>query len=176
LSQYGLVLLEKQAYNTIEFAKSQLEWMSTAVQKSFDLDRVNPFEFKYVSVVSCRWSCCVPQVLTRHCVRALYRFVRLCHSVEELEALPKPLVVLATTASLEWGFARDLFVEWSSNPRHAVIFTDRPQPGTLGHLVLTQQPPALGLEVQASFSPLRTNNCNALFIFFNNIKQIYYYL
>jgi cleavage and polyadenylation specificity factor subunit 2 len=68
--------------------------------------------------------------------------------VEELEALPKPLVVLATTASLEWGFARDLFVEWSSNPRHAVIFTDRPQPGTLGHLVLTQQPPALGLEVQ----------------------------
>lgn len=120
LSQYGLVLLEKQAYNTIEFAKSQLEWMSTAVQKSFDLDRVNPFEFK---------------------------FVRLCHSVEELEALPKPLVVLATTASLEWGFARDLFVEWSSNPRHAVIFTDRPQPGTLGHLVLTQQPPALGLEL-----------------------------
>lgn len=46
LTQYGLVLLEKQAYNTIEFAKSQLEWMSSAVQKSFDLDRVNPFEFK----------------------------------------------------------------------------------------------------------------------------------
>jgi len=90
--------------------------------------------------------------------RALYRFVRLCHSVEELEALPKPLVVLATTASLEWGFARDLFVEWSANPRHAVIFTDRPQPGTLGHLVLTQQPPALGLEVQ--LPSLRTNNCN----------------
>jgi cleavage and polyadenylation specificity factor subunit 2 len=59
LSQYGLVLLEKQAYNTIEFAKSQLEWMSTTVQKSFDLDRVNPFEFKYALVATGQVRVCV---------------------------------------------------------------------------------------------------------------------
>jgi len=43
---YPLVLLHFESYNTIEFAKSQLEWMSTAVQKSFDNDRENPFNFK----------------------------------------------------------------------------------------------------------------------------------
>jgi len=120
LTQYGLVLLDKQAYNTIEFAKSQLEWMSASIQNDFERERVNPFEFK---------------------------FVRLCHSREELNSLPKPAVVLATTASLEWGFARDLFVEWASNPRHTVIFTDRPQPGTLAHQLLTMAPRVLELEL-----------------------------
>jgi len=38
-------------------------------------------------------------------------------------------------------------VEWASNPRHTVIFTDRPQPGTLAHQLLTMAPRVLELEV-----------------------------
>lgn len=99
LSNYTVALLNNVSYNTVEFAKSQLEWMSDTVMKSFDNSRENPFAFKYVT---------------------------LCHSLEELDALPQPMVVLASGASLGPGFARDLFLRWASNPANLVVFTDRP--------------------------------------------------
>ena len=30
------------------------------------------------------------------------------------------------------GFAQELFVRWADNPRNLVLFTSRPDPGTLG--------------------------------------------
>jgi hypothetical protein len=50
LSNYSVALLNNVSYNTVEFAKSQLEWMSDAVMKSFDNSRENPFAFKYVNL------------------------------------------------------------------------------------------------------------------------------
>ena len=38
------------ANNTIEFAKSQLEWMSDAIMKKFDNNRENQFAFQYVNI------------------------------------------------------------------------------------------------------------------------------
>jgi cleavage and polyadenylation specificity factor subunit 2 len=35
------------AYNVNEFAKSQIEWMSDKLMKSFEGARNNPFGFKY---------------------------------------------------------------------------------------------------------------------------------
>lgn len=55
-----MTILNNVSYNTVEFAKSQLEWMSDTVMKSFDNSRENPFAFKYVS---------------------------LCHSLEELDVM-----------------------------------------------------------------------------------------
>merc|ERR550534_924592 len=70
--------------------------MSDRMMKSFEDVRTNPFAFKHI---------------------------QLCHSLKEIEKLPEPKVVLASTADLESGFSRELFIEWASNPRNSVIFT-----------------------------------------------------
>lgn len=58
---------------------SQLEWMNDKIEKTFETTRENKFDF---------------------------RSVRLVHSVEELAKVPKPMVVLASMASLEYGGAK----------------------------------------------------------------------
>lgn len=41
---HPLVLLSSVAYSTLEFAKSQLEWMTSAITEAFERDRDNPFQ------------------------------------------------------------------------------------------------------------------------------------
>ena len=118
LGAYQLVLLSTVAYNTLEFARSHLEWMGENVSRNFDIDRHNVFKTRYLT---------------------------LCHSIEELHALrPGPKVVLSSFGSLECGASRHLFVEWASDPRNLIILTDRTEPGTLSREVedLSRQPPA----------------------------------
>lgn len=44
---YTIVLLTPVAYSTLEFAKSQLEWMNEDISEAFNKARTNPFEFRY---------------------------------------------------------------------------------------------------------------------------------
>ena len=37
---------------------------------------------------------------------------------------------------LECGFSRDLFVQWTSNPKNSVILTSRPSPGCLARYLI----------------------------------------
>ncbi|KAK6644493.1 hypothetical protein RUM43_000760 [Polyplax serrata] len=104
LLAYSLALLNNVSYNTVEFAKSQIEWMSEKLMRSFEGARNNPFQFKYV---------------------------QLCHSFSELSKVPSPKVVLASTPDMESGFSRELFLQWSSNPLNSIILTSRTSPGTL---------------------------------------------
>ena len=46
LSAYSLALLNNISYNVIEFAKSQMEWMSDKIMRMFEDQRNNPFQFK----------------------------------------------------------------------------------------------------------------------------------
>lgn len=46
MSVYSLVVMNNMVYNTVEFAKSQVEWMSDKMMKSFEALRTNPFAFK----------------------------------------------------------------------------------------------------------------------------------
>lgn len=48
LSTYSLALVNNVSYNVIEFAKSQMEWMSDKIMRMFEDQRNNPFQFKYV--------------------------------------------------------------------------------------------------------------------------------
>ena len=50
---YPLALLSPVAYNTLEFAKSQLEWMNEQVAKEFEnsRDKDNPFSMRCGAVV-----------------------------------------------------------------------------------------------------------------------------
>lgn len=104
LMAYSLALLSNVSYNVIEFAKSQIEWMSDKLMKSFEGARNNPFQFRHL---------------------------RLCHSMSELAKIPSPKVVLASSPDLESGFSRDLFVQWAQHATNSVILTSRTAPGTL---------------------------------------------
>jgi cleavage and polyadenylation specificity factor subunit 2 len=48
------------------------------------------------------------------------------------------IVVLASTADLEMGFARDLFIDWSDNPKNTIIFTTRTSSSTLASALIEQ--------------------------------------
>jgi cleavage and polyadenylation specificity factor subunit 2 len=109
LMAYSLALLNNVAYNVVEFAKSQVEWMSEKIMRAFEEQRSNPFQFKYV---------------------------QLCHSLVDLQAVPDPKVVLASVPDMQCGYSRELFLQWCSNPKNCIILTNRTQPGTLSrHLI-----------------------------------------
>ncbi len=104
LMAYSLALLNNVSYNVIEFAKSQIEWMSDKLMKSFEGARNNPFQFRHL---------------------------KLCHTLQELAKVPSPKVVLASCSDLESGFSRELFVQWAASSLNSVILTSRSSPGTL---------------------------------------------
>ena len=53
LRAYSLVLLSNVAYNVVEFAKLQIEWMSDKLMKLFEGTRTNPFNFRLNIRVHC---------------------------------------------------------------------------------------------------------------------------
>lgn len=106
LAKTSLVVLNEFAQRTFEFARCMIEWMSDEVVRRFDISRDNLFDFKK-------------------------KPLRLCQTRAELDREPSPKVVLTSSPSLEYGFARDLFVEWCVDPRNAVILVDQPEAGSL---------------------------------------------
>uniref|UniRef100_A0A023F389 Cleavage and polyadenylation specificity factor subunit 2 n=2 Tax=Triatoma infestans TaxID=30076 RepID=A0A023F389_TRIIF len=109
LQTHPLCLLNNVSYNVVEFAKSQIEWMSDKLMKSFEAVRNNPFQFKHI---------------------------RLCHSVAEVNKISAAKVVLASMPDLECGFARDLCLQWISNSNNSLILTARSCPGTLARKLI----------------------------------------
>jgi len=105
LKAYTLFLLNNVAYNVIEFAKSQIEWMSDKLMKSFEGARNNPFAFRHL---------------------------KLCHTLPEVLHNPGPRVVLSSCPDFECGFARDLFTLWCSDKRNSIFLTSRSGANTLG--------------------------------------------
>uniref|UniRef100_A0A6A7G3W9 Cleavage and polyadenylation specificity factor subunit 2 n=2 Tax=Hirondellea gigas TaxID=1518452 RepID=A0A6A7G3W9_9CRUS len=101
---YSLVFLSNTSKPTIDFANSMIEWMSDKTQKFFDETGSHPFAFENL---------------------------RICSNRSDLDSLPKPQVVLATNPYMEGDFAQELFIEWSSNPRNLVVFTQRAPKHTL---------------------------------------------
>eukprot|EP00177_Eucheuma_denticulatum_P006749 GFKZ01012268.1.p1 GENE.GFKZ01012268.1~~GFKZ01012268.1.p1 ORF type:complete len:828 (-),score=134.98 GFKZ01012268.1:100-2583(-) len=99
-----LVILHDLSTRTFEFARSMIEWMSDEVVRRFDVSRDNLFVFKHV---------------------------KLCQSIKALDAMSSPMVVLASSLSMEMGFARQLFAKWAPDSRNAVMLVDCPEPSTL---------------------------------------------
>lgn len=57
----------------------------------------------------------------------LPRHVKICHTREQLAALPPgPKAILATLPSLEAGPAQELLVDWAGDPHSLILFTERP--------------------------------------------------
>lgn len=109
LTTYSLALLNNVSFNVVEFAKSQVEWMSDKIMRAFEDNRSNPFHFKHL---------------------------KLCHNLSELAKIPEPKVVLCSEPDLQCGFSRDLFVAWCGNPKNSIILTVRSAPGTLARWLI----------------------------------------
>ncbi|EDW24635.1 GL24248, partial [Drosophila persimilis] len=121
LMAYSLALLNNVSYNVVEFAKSQIEWMSDKLTKAFEGARNNPFQFKHI---------------------------QLCHTLADVYKLPAgPKVVLASTPDLESGFTRDLFIQWASNANNSIILTTRTSPGTLAMELVENYAPGRQIEL-----------------------------
>ncbi|XP_053394070.1 cleavage and polyadenylation specificity factor subunit 2-like [Mercenaria mercenaria] len=109
LTTYSLALLNNVSFNVVEFAKSQVEWMSDKIMRAFEDHRSNPYHFKHM---------------------------KLCHNLSELGKIPEPKVVLCSEPDLQSGFSRDLFVAWCGNPKNSIILTNRTSPKTLARWLI----------------------------------------
>lgn len=122
LSPYSLALLNNVSFNVVEFAKSQVEWMSDKILRSFEENRNNPYNLKHV---------------------------RLCHNLAELAKIPEPKVVLASVPDLQCGFSRDLFLAWCGSSKNSIILTNRTSPGTLArYLIENPQNKTVTMEIR----------------------------
>uniref|UniRef100_A0A0X3NZP2 Cleavage and polyadenylation specificity factor subunit 2 n=1 Tax=Schistocephalus solidus TaxID=70667 RepID=A0A0X3NZP2_SCHSO len=95
---YGLAMLTHVAYNVFDSAKSLVEWMSDKIVRTFEDQRSNPFHLRHL---------------------------QLCHTLDELDFVPDPKVILASEPDLRSGFSRLLFTEWSDSDLNTVIVTSR---------------------------------------------------
>ncbi|KAK9816483.1 hypothetical protein WJX72_000827 [[Myrmecia] bisecta] len=129
---YPLALVTHVSYSTIKFAMSQLEWMNDAIAKQFEHSRDNPF--------NCRHAAIPP-------------FMKLCQSVDDLARLPAgPKVVLASMPSLETGASKQLFADWAADPRNVILFTGRPEEGTIAAQLQAHRPGQGGLVIHTTLS------------------------
>jgi len=105
-----LIYLTPMAFNLVELARSQLEWMNNDLCTKFYNGQANPFELPPVKV---------------------------CTTLREVEKLyPGPKVVLATDTNVQCGMAKELLLRWGGNPLNKVLFLETPDRGTLGAEVM----------------------------------------
>ncbi|KAH0456299.1 hypothetical protein IEQ34_014206 [Dendrobium chrysotoxum] len=112
---FPIFFLTNVATSTIDYVKSFLEWMSDSIAKSFEHTRDNAFLLKHINLIINK------------------------SELENIADVPK--VVLASMPSLEVGFSHDIFVDWATEARHAILFTERGQFGTLARMLQVDPPP-----------------------------------
>lgn len=114
LAHYPIALVGHTALNTLEFAKAQMEWMSDAVIRSFDVSG-QPLSFKHVCP---------------------------CHSLPELAQFlaeapsTAPALVLVSTEACDMGLSRALLAEWLAEPERLVLLTGKGPPDSAARRLL----------------------------------------
>ena len=117
-SAYNLCWVGNMVHNTIEFARSQLEWMAGPLGAQFDSGRGHPFALKSVKMFSN-----VSQ-LEAECLMAGEDDLMEGAIGATANSGGNPTCVLASGATLDHGPARDLFMKWSENADNAILLTD----------------------------------------------------
>ncbi|KAL2268358.1 hypothetical protein VTJ83DRAFT_3204 [Remersonia thermophila] len=114
--------------STMRNARSMLEWMDDSVVREFEAvaggarpggqagfgakaKDAGPFDFKYL------------RLLERKA-----QVERVLQQAADAAAEPKGRLILATDASLEWGFSRDVLRAIAGDARNLVILTEKPSP------------------------------------------------
>lgn len=121
-TSYTLAFLSAQSRNTIDFARSQLEWMTDKCRKMFDAGKINPFALGQV---------------------------RLITSKEEMELLfaeasapgrPRPFCLLASSHTLETSLAQEALVRLAPDPRSLLLLTTRAPAWSVAGQLFSQDP------------------------------------
>jgi len=109
---YKLVFLSHTSYNTVEFAKCLMEWVSRDLAEVFEMETRNPYALKYT-----------------------YQ----CHSLAEVERVMArfPVCVVCTDADMMYGFSKALLEKWASDPFSLILTTQR---GGVGYDATTASP------------------------------------
>lgn len=117
-----LYLAGRNMSSTMRYARSMLEWMDDAIVQEFeasaegqrkvngntDKKEAGPFDFKYLRLLERKAQ--IAKLLSR--------------ASENVQAEGR--VILASDASLEWGFSKDLLKGLVKDTRNVIILTDRP--------------------------------------------------
>lgn len=120
LGLYHLIFLSHMSRNVLECARTQLEWTSDSLTRSFYNGKPNPFELPAVK--------CITNVQTMD---------RKFHG---------PKVVFATDAALSHGQGKEVLLRWGGDPRCLVIFPPDTSPSnSLAAQLrqLSQNPPVI---------------------------------
>jgi len=107
-SAYNLAWIGPMARNTLEFARSQLEWMAGPLGEQFDTGKGHPLSLPNLAICST--------------IREWDQYLLKTGTGTGSET--NPSVVLASGATLDYGPARDLFLRWSEDQNNAIILTD----------------------------------------------------
>lgn len=97
-TSYDLAFLSSQSGNTVDFARSQLEWMTDKCQKMFDTHKMNPFTFQHLKLLT---------------------------SLDEVSNLRQPFVLFASNPTLETSLAQDVFCKIAIERKNLLLLTQR---------------------------------------------------
>ncbi|KAK1757272.1 cleavage factor two protein 2 [Echria macrotheca] len=119
-----LFLAGRSIGSTMRNARSMLEWMDDSIVREFELfadgvkktnnntgsakDAAGPFDFRYLRLIERKAQ--VERILQQ--------------AADDSE--PRGRVILASDASLEWGFSKDVLKSIAGDARNLVILTEKP--------------------------------------------------
>ena len=116
-TSYNLVFYGYMCHNVMDYAKSQLEWMSQQLNTQFTDHGQHPYRFAASNSSS---------TFTK-------RTMHFCTSMTELNAIldeesqQNPSCIVASGLSMEGGPSRDVLLKFADNPDNAILFTDSSQ-------------------------------------------------
>lgn len=121
LASAKLYLAGRSMSSTMRYTRTMLEWMDDNINREFEavqdsLRRTNgdagkdggPFDFKYAKIVERRAQ--IQKLLSQ--------------DSDNVQTVGR--VILASDASMEWGFSKDLLKGLARDSRNVLILTDRP--------------------------------------------------
>ena len=134
-SAYNLCWVGSMVQNTIDFAKSQLEWMAKPLGAQFDTGRGHPYSLKNMQIFSSvnELESELPGLFGMNVDEMMD------HDNNLNSSNTNPTCVLASGATLDYGPARDLFLKWCENGDNAVILTDSRRCVMRGNVVLDKK-------------------------------------
>jgi len=166
---YRLILLTHRIYNPINFGQKMTEWMSDEISKNLSVQEV-PYTFRLEGFHLL--------LLPASIWLIFFRSLQFCHDISELDSIKEPMLVLATSDTLETGpgaffflyvhstlffflsikassffpfsihLARELFAKWAPNPKNTVIFVKRGPPNTLARYLQEEFTPGSKLDLK----------------------------
>jgi hypothetical protein len=111
IQKIPILYLEHMSKETLEIAKSHIEWMNNRLRSAFAYIDINPMNFKSIKVLS---------------------------KEEELQNYPNPRIIVSSTSTFLLGHTRNLLPKVLSNKKSKLIFINKQLSHPLGPNLIKQ--------------------------------------